>query len=131
MADVDTKLETSAPRIANASVREILVASSGDSSKALMGDGSFQTPGSGGGFISGLTTNALPKATSATAIGNSSISDDGANITITEPLILTGQTSTPGSGAGTLTNAPAAGNPQTWLQVSINGVTHWIPAWHA
>ena len=37
----------------------------------------------------------------------------------------------PGAGVGTLTNAPAAGNPQTWLQVSINGTVHWIPAWHA
>lgn len=36
----------------------------------------------------------------------------------------------PGAAAGTLTNAPIAGNPQTWLQLSINGVVHWVPAWH-
>jgi hypothetical protein len=47
------------------------------------------------------------------------------------PPVLTGQTSTPGAAAGTLTNAPAVGNPQTWLQVTINGVVHWIPAWHS
>ena len=40
-------------------------------------------------------------------------------------------TATPGSSIGTLTTAPAAGNPQTWLQVTINGTVHWIPAWHA
>jgi hypothetical protein len=47
------------------------------------------------------------------------------------PPVLTGQTSTPGAATGTLTNAPAVGNPQTWLQVTINGVMHWIPAWHS
>jgi hypothetical protein len=45
------------------------------------------------------------------------------------PLVLTGQTSTPGSSAGTLTNAPAVGNPTLWLQVSVNGTTYYIPGW--
>lgn len=45
-------------------------------------------------------------------------------------LIFVGATSTPGASAGTLTNAPAVGNPQTWLQVTINSVVHFIPAWH-
>ena len=80
--------------------------------------------------LSGLTTNTIPKAASASTLGNSSISDNGTSVTITEPLILTGQTSTPGALTGTLTNAPATGNAQTWLQVSINGVVHFIPAWH-
>jgi hypothetical protein len=45
------------------------------------------------------------------------------------PLVLTGQTSTPGSSAGTLTNAPAVGNPTLWLQISVNGTTYYIPGW--
>lgn len=69
----------------------------------------------------------------STADGDPAITSLGAPPTpgaIGVPLVLTGQTSTPGALTGTLTNAPATGNPQTWLQVSINGVTHWIPAWH-
>jgi hypothetical protein len=34
-----------------------------------------------------------------------------------------------GVGAGTLTNAPAAGDPTFWLRVTINGVQRFIPAW--
>ncbi len=45
-------------------------------------------------------------------------------------IVVANATSLPGALAGTLTNAPAVGNPQTWLEVSINGVVHYIPAWH-
>lgn len=38
-------------------------------------------------------------------------------------------TSGAGSGAGTLTNAPAAGNPTAWIPISDNGTTRYIPAW--
>lgn len=38
------------------------------------------------GSISGLTTNTIPKATSSSAIGNSSITDDGTNTVIGDPL---------------------------------------------
>ena len=34
-----------------------------------------------------------------------------------------------GAGAGTLTNAPAAGNPTKWIPVNDNGTTRHIPAW--
>jgi hypothetical protein len=30
---------------------------------------------------------------------------------------------------GTLTNAPAAGNPTKWIPVNDNGTTRYIPAW--
>jgi hypothetical protein len=83
-----------------------------------------------GGAVGGLAVNNVVKATSSVALGNSAISDNGTSVTIAEPLILTGQTSTPGALTGTLTNAPATGPAQTWLAVSINGVAHFIPAWH-
>lgn len=38
------------------------------------------TAGSSGGGISGLTTNTVPKATSATTVGNSRITDDGTHL---------------------------------------------------
>lgn len=34
-----------------------------------------------------------------------------------------------GAGAGTITNAPAAGNPTKWIPVDDNGTTRYIPAW--
>jgi hypothetical protein len=34
-----------------------------------------------------------------------------------------------GVGAGTLLNAPAAGNPTKWVPLIDNGVTRYIPAW--
>jgi hypothetical protein len=48
----------------------------------------------------------------------------------TAALTSTG-TFTSGAGAqvGTLTNAPAAGNPTTWIKIVDNGTTRYIPAW--
>jgi hypothetical protein len=34
-----------------------------------------------------------------------------------------------GSGAGTLSNAPSAGNPTKWIGVDDNGTTRHVPAW--
>jgi hypothetical protein len=41
---------------------------------------------------------------------------------------INGKTST-GAGAGTLTNAPSAGNPTGYLSVNINGTERKIPYW--
>lgn len=42
---------------------------------------------------------------------------------------FTNQTDGAGVGAGTLTNAPTAGDPALWIPVEVNGSTHFIPAW--
>lgn len=34
-----------------------------------------------------------------------------------------------GSGSGTLTNAPSAGNPTKWIAIDDGGTTRYIPAW--
>ena len=34
-----------------------------------------------------------------------------------------------GSSAGTLTNAPAVGNPTKWIGINDNGTTRYVPAW--
>lgn len=34
-----------------------------------------------------------------------------------------------GASAGTLTNAPAVGNPTKWIPINDNGTTRYIPAW--
>lgn len=46
-------------------------------------------------------------------------------------LALSGQTSDAGAAAGTLTNAPHAGNPPFWLRIEINGTAYAMPAWAA
>jgi hypothetical protein len=57
----------------------------------------------------------------------------------TSVVVLTGATimfssDTPlgngaGAGAGTITNAPVAGNPTKWVPINDAGVTRYIPAW--
>jgi hypothetical protein len=42
---------------------------------------------------------------------------------------LTNQVSGAAAAAGTLANAPAAGNPAFWLPVTINGTNRFVPAW--
>jgi hypothetical protein len=49
------------------------------------GQASWQTPASG---VSGLTTNKIPKAASATSLADSSITDNGTKISTTEPLSI-------------------------------------------
>jgi len=34
-----------------------------------------------------------------------------------------------GVGAGTITNAPAIGNPTKWIPINDNGTTRYIPSW--
>lgn len=49
----------------------------------------------------------------------------------TIPLLTTSTAVTSGAGAsaGTLTNAPSAGNPTCWIPFNDNGTTRYIPAW--
>jgi hypothetical protein len=55
----------------------------------------------------------------------------GANLPVVTDngLVFTGQTSGAGASTGTLTNAPAATNPNHWLKVKVNGVARFIPCW--
>lgn len=49
----------------------------------------------------------------------------GATIITTSSALTNGA----GAGAGTITNAPAAGNPTKWIGINDNGTTRYIPAW--
>lgn len=42
---------------------------------------------------------------------------------------LNNQTSGAGASSGTLTNAPAAGNPGHWLKINVGGTNYCIPCW--
>jgi hypothetical protein len=53
-------------------------------------------------------------------------------LTIASATLLTSTvalTNGAGASAGTLTNAPAAGNPTKWIPIVDNGTTRYIPTW--
>lgn len=82
-----------------------VVAAGGLSSQYFAADGSIQTVTSGGGGISGLTTNVIPKATSSTSIGDGQITDNGTviqiggSIGLTDPKLQVTANSTTSGGA--------------------------------
>jgi hypothetical protein len=97
------------------------------------------------------TTQNYSNGSAATTIFGTSVALDAANATASGILTVTGEgrftggiaTSTAGSlvrstvamtngagaGAGTLTNAPAAGDPTKWIPINDGGVTRYLPAW--
>jgi hypothetical protein len=69
---------------------------------------------------------------------NLKIDNTGTGDTLTvQPSAATGALLAPsaalttgaGAGAGTITNAPSAGNPTKWIKINDNGTTRAIPAW--
>ena len=51
------------------------------------------------------------------------------NIEADEGLVMTNQTDGAGVGAGTLTDAPSAGDPTLWVPIDINGTVRHFPVW--
>lgn len=98
----------------NAKQNNIILTTTGTSGAATLIGSTLNIPNystGGGGGISGLTTNYLPKASSSTSIANSRIFDDGTNLGIgtgspTYPLDIDGGAS---NGVARLTSSNAAG----------------------
>ena len=74
------------------------------------------------GAVAGTTGNFN---TSLTLSGGVLTTLGGATFHTTSTALTNGA----GVGAGTIANAPAAGNPTKWIGVNDNGTTRWIPAW--
>lgn len=81
-------------------------------------------------------TNATSAAAALTSLGAAPTASPTftGNVTVpgaAAPLLSTaaGITSGAGSSAGTLTNAPAIGNPTKWFPINDNGTTRYVPAW--
>lgn len=88
-----------------------------------------------GNAIIAATSLTLKTNTSTTAITISSAQAVTLAGTLTKPggatLIITNTALNNGSGAstGTLTNAPAIGNPTKWIGIDDNGTVRYVPAW--
>lgn len=70
-------------------------------------------------------TSALDISTSANATFAGSITHGSATLLTTTTALTNGAA----AATGTLTNAPAAGNPTKWIPINDNGTTRYIPAW--
>jgi hypothetical protein len=86
-----------------------------------------------GSGISGLTTNTIPKAASATTIGNSSIADTGSAVSTTNPFSAPSLKTTGTSGAGFVelvsqASAPAAPSSGFREFADSTGRKSWIRA---
>ena len=86
----------------------------GTTAQYVRGDGTLATLNQAA--VAGLTTADSPTFSGVTVSTNNG-------------LKTTNQTSGAAASAGTLTNAPSAGNPGFWLPVTVNGVSRFVPAW--
>jgi hypothetical protein len=91
----------------------------------------FQTIPNGG--IASVASITL-QPSGGLSLGGASASDPGIGMLYTNSSAFmirskTAYNNGAGAGAGTLTNAPAAGNPTKWIPVDDNGTTRHIPAW--
>jgi hypothetical protein len=83
------------------------------------------------------TQDVIFPGTGAVGIGtqtlrNSVLLDVNGGLNISSATMINSSTTfTNGAAAqtGTLTNAPAAGNPTKWIPINDNGTTRYIPAW--
>lgn len=93
--------------------------------------------GTSGGFKfythpAGSTGSSQNAAALALTIDSTKTATFAAGVTVGSATLLTTSvalTNGAGSSAGTLTNAPAVGNPTKWMPVNDNGTTRYVPAW--
>lgn len=95
----------------------------------LIQDGTGSTDAITGAVVISST---IASTTNSTGIGGGNINTSGTISTGSATYMhVTSVALTDGAGAsvGTITNAPAAGNPTKWIQINDNGTTRKIPAW--
>lgn len=106
------------------------------SSAAVAGDYIYKIGNSSGTGL-GMRLQAGSDALNALAVRNAaaaiSFSVTGAGLITTGSATLMASsvalTNGAAASAGTLLNAPAAGNPTKWIPINDNGTTRYIPAW--
>lgn len=80
---------------------------------------------------SNVTDNSAAGQTSYLRTNLGSIALPTMQVTTTGGFGLINQTTGAGGGAGTITNAPHAGNPDFWVPMKVGGILGWVPWWHA
>lgn len=75
-----------------------------------------------GGSINGTTIG----ATSASTGKFTTLTSGNAAALVSSSIALNNGA---GAGAGTITNAPTAGNPSKWVPINDNGTIRYIPSW--
>lgn len=88
----------------------------------------FQNAANTSGIVLDFSTNAGKFRNLANG-ADAPITGSTISVSTNIAYIATNQVSGAAAAAGTLTNAPSAGNPNFWLPVSINGTTRYLPAW--
>lgn len=87
---------------------------------------------SGGTIGKGIDFSAATVTGSAFKSPGFSVSGTGiVAVGVNNGVVLTNQVTGAAAAAGTLLNAPKAGNPDFWIPVSVNGTAGWVPWWHA
>lgn len=118
--------------------------------KAVSGDAALASSGAvtvqqvnGVAYPASPATGTVPFVTGANAVTYEPTTGTGDVVLATNPTLagatvdgngalhMTSQVTGAGAGAGTLTNAPKAGNPDFWVPVMVNGTAGWVPWWHA
>ena len=84
---------------------------------------------SNSGHFFGVTDNTYDIGNSGANRPRSIFVGTSIQIEVNNGLKLTNQTNGAAAGAGTLANAPAAGNPTFWMPITVNGVNKHIPCW--
>lgn len=72
-----------------------------------------------------LVTPVLGAATGTSVVLTGGITTGNTTLHTTTTNLTNGAA----AAVGTLTNAPAAGNPTKWIPINDNGTTRYIPAW--
>jgi hypothetical protein len=88
--------------------------------------GDFSTAGYAGVFYLGGDRSWYVMTNAATRM---ILNSSGMTLPMDRELLFTNQTSAAAAQTGTLTNAPASGNPGYWLKIKINATSYAIPCW--
>lgn len=103
-----------------------VVVPSGGSSAGTTNNRGIFIQGNGGTAAGGTVNNyAIYSSSTAMSVLTGGLTVGTTTLLTTNVALTNGA----GAGAGTIANAPAAGNPTKWIPINDNGTTRYIPAW--
>ncbi len=125
--------------LATDSSNRLIIGDDGGSGTAIASLLLKSTSSGGALVLFGGTTSSFPALKRSSAELQVRLADDSAfgvlnalSLVVNTGTFLTSAvalTNGAGAGAGTITNAPAAGDPTKWIPINDNGTTRYIPCW--